>query len=364
MFADLYSHKWFRFSLPILLWGTDLFFQTTVNMHWLAFDLALLKATLIVLGHIMLFYLHVNVFLPRFFEKKQYWLYGLLVIGAFFLMSHIIEFFDDVLFKKNIQFPHHAPDKHDLHALKELGPRHIGRKPRLRFFRFFFLGQSILVYFISLLYYSSRNKRKTEAEKVLLQNQILEAESKFLRSQINPHFLFNALNNIYALSMMESKQTPEAIHKLSSMLRYVLYESKHDFVSLSKETDYLKDYIELYKLKDDSADNIKVNIDIQNTLLIAPMLLVPFIENCFKHGNIDDTENGWVNINLKTNDESIEFYCENTLASVQGTKDKQGGVGLENVKQRLNLLYPNIHSLDIINNGDRFIVKMILQVKN
>lgn len=191
----------------------------------------------------------------------------------------------------------------------------------------------------------AQQKQKSEA---LAKAELKESELKFLKMQINPHFLFNSLNNIYALSVTNSDKTQAGIHTLSLMLRYVLYESELPKVSLSKELEYIRHFIELFKLKSSEEYNIKFIEDIKSeNIMIAPMLLVPFIENSFKHSGIEKRGNSFVNISLGADDKKIEFSVENSLPSEQLITDSHGGIGLENVKKRLNILYPETHILDI-----------------
>ncbi len=174
-----------------------------------------------------------------------------------------------------------------------------------------------------------------EQESALLKSEHLNW-LKFLKSQINPHFLFNTLNNIYTLSMLKSDQTPDMILKLSNMLRYILYEcSDKDKVPIAKEVAYIRNYIDLQLLKDSEIKNIHFEEGIKDNVAIAPMLLIPFIENSFKHSRIEDTEKGWINIKLSCNRKEIFFSCENSLPAVEYKKDKTGGIGIENARRRL-----------------------------
>ena len=177
---------------------------------------------------------------------------------------------------------------------------------------------------------------------------MLEAETKALKAQINPHFLFNSLNNIYALSQMKSDKTPDAILHLSDILRYVTYDSNQNFVDLKDEIKTIESFILLQALKDDNQSNIKIEIDSSNGhYKIAPLLLIPFIENCFKHSNHDEKQTGWIDIKLKASDGKLFLVCANSKPEKIISKDKTGGVGMENVKKRLALIYPERHKLEI-----------------
>lgn len=190
-----------------------------------------------------------------------------------------------------------------------------------------------------------RQRLEQEKEASALKNENLETELKFLKSQINPHFLFNALNNIYTLAYIQDKEAPEMILKLSDMLRYILYDCASQEVPIDKEINYLQNYIELQQLKTDDLD-IKVMIDeFPPQSQIAPMLFIPFIENSFKHSKIEDIQQGWIEMSLSQQEDQIHFRICNSKPQKDFTKDKVGGIGLQNVKRRLELLYPHKHQL-------------------
>ncbi|MEO1258953.1 MAG: histidine kinase [Bacteroidota bacterium] len=192
----------------------------------------------------------------------------------------------------------------------------------------------------------------------------LESEMKFLKSQFNPHFLFNALNNIYTLSIIKSDKTPDNLLKLSGMLRYMLYDCKADRVTLGKEITYLKHFIDLHLLKDSRGMNVEVELDESRPdVQVAPMLFVPFIENAFKHSRVEDLENGWIKINLKVVQDDLIFKVKNGLPKEEFTKDKVGGIGLGNVRRQLELTYPNEHDLDIQQTDHQFSVCLKIKLK-
>lgn len=221
----------------------------------------------------------------------------------------------------------------------------------------------LIVFFAATIgifaYIYMRHFNKTRKREIDLVHQNIEFEMKFLKSQINPHFLFNALNNIYALSIVKSERAPDMILKLSDMLRFTLYESENKKVKVGREIDYIVNFIEFQKIKMDSEPNIKVDISNCNKeLMIEPMLLVPFIENSFKHGNIDNTKKGWLQVDIKTLGPMLVFQVSNSLPSVAINKDVVGGIGVENVRKRLDMLYPNRYELDITTTESEFRVFM------
>jgi two-component system LytT family sensor kinase len=192
---------------------------------------------------------------------------------------------------------------------------------------------------------------------------MLQTELKLLKSQINPHFLFNALNNIYALSVIDSNQTQQSISYLSNMLRYVLYECEEKLVPLKKEIDYINDFIKLYSLKSSKPYNITTQYTIaDNNLLVAPMLFIPFVENAFKHGHIEKHGNSFISIIVNATSSLIELEIENSQPKNAINKDAVGGIGIENVKKRLSILYPEKHQLSILESSETFKIKLNLEV--
>jgi two-component system LytT family sensor kinase len=208
------------------------------------------------------------------------------------------------------------------------------------------------------LYVSSKEKAILSIEK-----EKLDTEIKFLKSQINPHFLFNVLNNIYSLTVIKSDKAPENLLRLSGMLRYMLYDSNEEKVALGKEIEYLENYIKLAELKDSRGLKIQVALDkSQPNLRIAPLLFIPFVENAFKHSKIEDLKNGFININLSVSNDHLVFNIENSIPNIRISKDDVGGIGLANTKQRLHLIYPDKHFLDI--SDDRSTYSVILNILN
>jgi two-component system, LytTR family, sensor kinase len=211
-------------------------------------------------------------------------------------------------------------------------------------FNGFFL---VMVLFISTIYRNIMLKRQNEKDALLLKTRVVEAESNMLKSQINPHFLFNTLNNIFALAQLKSDKTPEAIHRLSEMLRYVIYDCNETFVPLEKEVKYLQSYIELQLLRDEKMNKVSYVFDpVTPGTSIAPMLLIPFIENSFKHWIMDDPE-AYIQISLRNAANQLVFCVENTKPRQPLPPHAESGIGLENVRKRMDLIYPGKYSLII-----------------
>lgn len=189
------------------------------------------------------------------------------------------------------------------------------------------------------------------------------SELALLRSQVNPHFLFNTLNNIYSLVYKKSDDAPEAIMKMSAIMRYMLYDATTDKVLLEKEIEYLKSFIELEKLRIRHRDFVELTVSgVVEDRTIAPMLLIPFVENAFKHGSKNMGIPGiWVNLQIEP--DTMRFEVVNYIRPKNTVvKDSSGGIGLTNIRRRLNLLYPGKHQLDITSDDTRYHVYLTLMI--
>lgn len=197
-----------------------------------------------------------------------------------------------------------------------------------------------------------------------LRTAVEESELQFLISQVNPHFLFNNLNNLYSYAITDSPQTPKIILELSSVLRYMLYECKEKFVPLSKEIEHLESFTRLNQLQIEERGQVNFKAhNINGGFEIAPLILIVFIENAFKHSQASQTENIKIDIELElTKEGELDFYCKNTFNKTSNTESLSNGIGLENVKKRLNLLYSNLHQLKIRETEHQFEVHLIIQL--
>jgi hypothetical protein len=200
----------------------------------------------------------------------------------------------------------------------------------------------------------------SEKQKKILENERLNAELNFLKLQINPHFLFNTLNSIYSQAHFKSEQTEHSILKFSRIMRYVLYDSSADKIPLSQDLDYISNYIDLQKLR--LSKNITIQYDVTgsvNGLVIAPLLLITFIENAFKHG-ISYTAPSEINISINVIENELMLTVGNAIT--QSSRESSGGVGLINAQRRLDVLYPNRHLLDVIENDHLYIVNLKIEL--
>ncbi len=190
--------------------------------------------------------------------------------------------------------------------------------------------------------------KNDQEQKYRMEQQNLENELNLLRSQLHPHFLFNTMNNLYALSLENATRTSEGIAKISDLLRTVLYECNEREIELVKEIELIKNYIELEKMRYAERLNLELQVDGDiEDWIIAPMILFTFVENCFKHGCSKVPEKPFVRINLQVSAKELRFRAENNIACDSGSEKKKSieGIGLNNVKKRLEILYPNKYEL-------------------
>lgn len=297
--------------------------------------------TFFVMGMASLVFYGFGEMVNRLFEKKKYGIFSALSL-LFFAIFFVI--------KKQIE-TRLFPEFYDLPAFDMNGSIELFAS----IYILVVMGLSALVHLIE----NHFKKEKRVQEMIRQQN---EAQLQFLKAQINPHFLFNTLNNIYSLSLTGSPQTPNMILKLSDLLRYVVYESKYDKVLLEKEVKHIKKYTELVQMKSEHPLDIQIEVkgDIEG-VMIEPMILIPLVENCFKHCDFDTNESAFTRIILEIRNGSLIFKTQNSKNEIDTQKDTVGGVGLENIKRRLNMYYPNRHVFEIQNDSKFFAVNLSLK---
>jgi sensor histidine kinase YesM len=206
--------------------------------------------------------------------------------------------------------------------------------------------------------------REQGRKQVALKEKV-EAELKLLKSQIHPHFLFNTLNNIYSLALQKSDQAPDAVLKLSGLLDYFIYHGENEKVVLSKELELIQNYIELEKLR--YGDRLELDFLVEGDpgdVSIAPLLLIPLVENSFKHGISRSRNNQRLTIKLVISGRNLDFYIENTKPSGDSPGEKAGGMGLSNLRKRLDLLYHNSYSFEIKSEDNRYLVSLKLETES
>lgn len=296
--------------------------------------------------NVAVFYINYIVLIPELLKKrKKYWLYILCFIMLIVASTGI----KAVVGLLN--------PEHVFYYESDNGVRnHISMSNYIAtvvFLAGFFLVSSSIIRFAVDWFSDERVQRNLESEKK-------DMELQFLKSQLNPHFLFNSLNNIYSLAYQKSDKTADAILKLSEIMRYMIYESNDSWVSLDKEIQYVESYVELQKLrfKDGAAVEITINgvIDGQK---IVPLILISFVENAFKHGVANDHGDP-IKINIIANQKILHFSVSNKKSAAN--KDAIGGVGLNNVERRLQLLYPDRYKLNIVNSSTHYTTELMLDL--
>ncbi|PKA99254.1 GHKL domain-containing protein [Flavobacteriaceae bacterium MAR_2009_75] len=277
--------------------------------------------------------------MPRYLYKKKYWAFSGLALFVFFTVIMIEELLETVLFPGSVR--------------ASIVPG---------IYYAFFDILPILAILAGFKFAWDAIGSQQEVEK--LRSSIQESELQFLKSQINPHFLFNNLNNLYSYALEGSSKTPEIILEMSGVLRYMLYECKEKYVPLQKEIEQLSNFIKLYKLQIEERGLVNFkegNID--TSYRIAPLILVVFIENAFKHSQSGQSKNIKIDIEVSMEGDLLMFVCKNNFESVESMDTVAKGIGLKNVKKRLELLYPNMHKLDINEQERQFSVFLTMQLE-
>ncbi len=232
------------------------------------------------------------------------------------------------------------------------------------FHRLFFpVFPALFIFAISAAIKITNEWFKAEKQKKEMENEKLNSELAFLKSQVNPHFLFNILNNICSLARKKSDNTEDAIIQLSRIMRYMLYDSKDEKVSLEKEVEYLQNYIDLQRLR--ISDSVVISFTIEgdiNGKMVEPMLLIPFVENAFKHG-VSYLDESNIEINLKIDQDVLHFRVENyRVKKIDNPVQQESGIGLKNVLRRLDLLYPGSHIINIEETATKYIVNLYISL--
>lgn len=294
--------------------------------------------------NISIFYINYTLLIPQLL--KRYWLYIIALIALIGLMAVMktvvaVIYRDDILAYTNSKTGKVEYTDLTIYMLGSV------------FVSGFFIISSCLIKFMLDWFSNTRIQRS-------LENERKDMELQFLKSQLNPHFLFNSLNNIYSLAYQKSDKTADAILKLSEIMRYMIYESNDSWVALNKEIEYVKSYIELQKLrfKNGAAVILTLNGEIDDQQII-PLILISFVENAFKHGVANDPEDP-IRINIIANQKILHFSITNKKSNAN--KDEVGGVGLNNVERRLQLLYPERYKLNIVNSATHYTSELMLDI--
>lgn len=301
-----------------------------IDGHEVAFFLSYVVATAIINYSLM----------PKFLYQKRYWIFFgsvLVLIAGLILLEELV--------LEQIFFP---------------GTRRASRFPGV----FYSLADVVPVLAILCGFKFAWDALQKQRQIDQLKTTMEESELQFLRSQIDPHFLFNNLNNLYSYALENSPKTPEIILEMSGVLRYMLYECKERYVPLKKEMEQLHNFIKLYKLQVEERGQVNFNTQsIRSGYKIAPLILIVFIENAFKHSQSGQSANIKIDIDVKQDKNKLHLSCINNYEATKPMESVAKGIGLENVKKRLKLLYPGKHELQIKQSKNQFTVNLSMELE-
>lgn len=338
----------------------------------------IMQSWIIIAPFFVLFLLNNFILIPKLFLRKNYLWYTISIILTLFILFKVVP--ESVLFyqlseNRQEQFmpggdmrphserlPHPKDGEHSSEMRPPLPYRHPNRRqpmpPRMQPNTITFINLTIAILLIGFNLTIKLFIKSLRDEEVMkdLEHQKLESELQYLKYQLNPHFFMNTLNNIHALIDIDSRKAKTSIIELSKLMRYVLYESNKDYIELTKEIIFLQNYIELMRLRFTESLNIQTDFPlIVPEVKIPPLLLISLLENAFKHG-VSYREASFIHICLKIDDGSLIFKCSNSKHRTK--KDEHHGVGLENVKKRLQLLFGNNYTYTINENENEYNVSL------
>ena len=289
-------------------------------------------------------YFNTLFLITKLLTRKKYWFYILSAAAACYIISFCIALLFNVMM-------HNFPKMHieDISFITTDVPLSYTWSAMMEGAKnyFFFMLEWVCVFNMAwyLAEYARQQKVIDEAKKKQTETELI-----FLKGQMNPHFLFNNLNNLYGLALKKSENTPEAILKLSSILRYLLYESDVETVSFEKEREVMNAYIDLELLRLSNVDHLHFTITADENYQVPPLLWLPVLENVFKHATRIITDNYYIEYHFEIKDHTLIIYSKNNYkANVNASsesKEKSGGIGLENLRKRLSLLYPGKHAIE------------------
>ncbi|QDH80834.1 histidine kinase [Echinicola soli] len=340
MDQGLKMHRNISFLIHILAWiliGAVLFllgplsWNTTLPMEFWYRQLTLMVIL------VAFFYTNKDIFVPLLLFKGKTWFFLLLIFGLCFALMYAMEYFENLIHLPELMHKAFHPDDNKPF------------KPKRDYIDIFMLLVLLLAAGISTSVAAVQKWQADEALRRQLDQQRISSELSYLKAQINPHFFFNTLNNIYSLTSIDVESARIALHKLSRMMRYVLYETEKDQTLLSKEIGFIKDFIELMKLR--ISEKVKIQLDIAENFedrVVAPMLLLPFVENCFKHG-VSSRQPSIISIKIHAQENVLTLETSNKIVPKNPGSPESGqqGIGLANTKRRLSLLYHHKHELTI-----------------
>ena len=326
-------------AIHVLLWSVYVLLEYLANMIHLSPDkeIIFLRSTILSLPVLMVPTYFIAWFaVPRFLQKKQILYFILCVIVAM-----VFIFFARIKWMELVNY------------INEGG---YWKMPATKMLKNIIRDYSVVA--LAICIYIIGDWRKNQQLNEQLIKAKAEAELRLLKGQLHPHFLFNTLNNIYSLALQKSELTADSILKLTELLDYLVYWANKEKVSLSKEVELLKSYLDLEKLR--YGEKLQLNAEfsaIDEKIKVSPLILLPFVENCFKHGGVNESGVFWINLKLKVYSDKFVFNIENSKRKKK-KKTGNGGLGLQNIQQRLALIYPKNHHLEIDDNEDFFSVRL------
>ncbi|MBK8052699.1 MAG: histidine kinase [Saprospiraceae bacterium] len=329
-----------------LLYGLGLFTDTS-HLQQLSTDQNIVLYLMMMISKIPIAYFVVYFVIPLYLDRKKY-----LSALCLFLIFYYLNFCLSTLFKINI-YP--LFQMYVIKDFEEFSPSHY-----IKDYFISNLGATALLVLIKLFL----NKSEVQQKALLLDKQKSEIELKLLKSQLNPHFLFNTLNNIYTLSILNSPKTSESIARLSDILDYMLYRCNLVEVLLKNEIKLIQNYIELEKIRYDDRLKITFIEHIQYDVQIAPLILLTLVENAFKHGASEDAGSPQINIDLKATEKVIEFKIQNSITPPTPDEKVSLGIGLYNLQKQLELIYSNGYKLEVSNDKKHFSVLLIININS
>ncbi len=334
----------FKLLLQVLFWGSSLAFALAsfyvASDYHFNLGTDILRALILNAGLALGVYINLLVLIPKLLRKKYYIFYAfwllitmavssLLILSLFFVLQHF-------------------------------------NRPHLFSTYFFTTGFYVGITSLAKFVHEWIEMQDIALRYHKVERQKLEAELNTLKAQINPHFLFNSLNNIYSLALSNSSKTPQMILKLSDLMRHVLYESRENYISLKKEISFIENFIELQRIRlpEDTDLRFELHGDPGNQRII-PLIFEPFVDNAFKHGCKSINPDSFIHISINIDQEWLRFTCENSFEPTEPpTKDKAHGIGLENAKKRLAFLYKEEdYHLEIRSKEPIFSVALNLKLK-
>ncbi|MDT3401608.1 sensor histidine kinase [Mucilaginibacter terrae] len=353
----LIGKPWIYNSIPVLVWFLLLVLPFISGPANLPHNIRQHFIINVVINNFLLlciFYLHTYFIYPLLKSKSiaAYVISLVILLGLFWLYSY---------FWGAVQPPHHNEAVTGPGMFKDQHKPPFNRGDRKPYMVIFGPLIALLCSYCYRIILDDAARQQLNKERETIH---LKTELNFLRSQISPHFMFNVLNNLVALARKKSDDLEPAIVNLSQIMRYMLYESDDNRVNLSKEIEYVKSYIDLQMLRYGSEVTIKFNVNGDPELfMIEPMLLIPFVENAFKHGTgMIEKPLIIISLNIMEEERLLKFVVLNPVTDAGGSKDDSSGIGLTNVKRRLDILYPHKHKLHIHPQQNSFKTELVLQL--